>query len=403
MATITGTDLADTLSGSVNSVTKVPNSDLILGKKGIDQLVLTKAITSYTVQYDPITARYLVVGYDGNDTLSSVELFRIDTVVVPVAARVSISDPVITGTAAVGATSGDDLLRGTAEADFINGGEGNDQILGGRGNDGLFGSYGRDTLLGGEGNDTLDGQYGNDQLFGGNGDDLLRGDLVGFSGNDLLVGGMGNDELWGMLGDDFLDGGDENDQLTGGFGSDVLRGGLGNDILRGDQYTSRYYQSTVSTSGAANDDILLGGDGLDVLMGGVGADVLAGGRARDNFAIAWAAESAVDAPDLILDFGGSSVAAAAAASSTPVDYTVIGHDRDTIDVSEIDAITSTSDTNDSFEFIETAAFSAAGQLRYGSTASVSFIEGNVDDDLTADFRIELTLLNYSFTVFDFVL
>lgn len=402
MATITGADGADTLIGGVDSIGQ-PEADLVLGKAGIDRFVLTKAIGAYSVRYVPATARYRIVGPDGNDVLSGVELLLLSSGgLLPLAGLIDLADPVFIGLSSPGTTAGGDLLRGTIYADFINGGAGNDQIAGGKGNDWLFGASGSDTLFGGEGNDSLDGQAGNDQLFGGNGDDLLRGDLIGISGNDLLSGGGGNDELRGLLGDDFLDGGEGDDKLTGGFGSDVLRGGTGNDLLIGDQYTHRYYQSSVDPDGPSNDDVLIGGEGADSLMGGVGADVLAGGGGKDNFVFTGLADSTVTAPDLILDFGGAAVAAATQ-QGTVVDAMMVGHDRDRIDLSEIDAVTDTRSVNDAFDFIGTAAFSAAGQLRYGSDGTTSFVEGNMDSDLAADFRIELTLINYRFTIFDFIL
>ncbi|WP_421182435.1 type I secretion C-terminal target domain-containing protein [Aeromonas enteropelogenes] len=83
-----------------------------------------------------------------------------------------------------GATSGNDILTGGDQDDFI---------LGLAGDDILSGSGGNDRLEGGDGNDTLDGGSGNDILLGGKGDDIL----IGGDGHDLLIGGLGSDTMTG--------------------------------------------------------------------------------------------------------------------------------------------------------------------------------------------------------------
>jgi serralysin len=70
------------------------------------------------------------------------------------------------------ATEGNDILSGTAKADFINALGGNDRVSGLGGND---------TLYGGAGNDTLDGGAGKDLLIGGAGNDVFV-----FGGTDLI-------------------------------------------------------------------------------------------------------------------------------------------------------------------------------------------------------------------------
>lgn len=398
MARISGTALGDVLQGSVDPVTNLAASDEVFGNGGIDRFVLAQPAGLYSIGYNPATSRYRIVGPEGTDLLSGVELLQTAAALIPLAAAIMVGEPVFDGAISPGPSNGDDRLQGSAGVDYLNGASGHDRIGGGAGNDWLFGSLGRDTLLGGAGDDHLHGQTGNDALYGGAGDDLLRGDLLGETGNDLLSGGEGSDELRGGLGDDFLDGGDGNDWLTGALGGDVLRGGTGNDLLVGDQYTSRHYQIEINPAAPPNDDVLLGGDGSDVLVGGPGADVLVGGQGKDRFIVTGITESTIVAPDLILDFGGTAASAIAGA----IDYSLLGHDRDVIDVSEIDAVAGTP-LNEAFEVIGATAFSSAGQLRYGSDGVVSYIEGNVNEDLAADFRIEVKLLNYTFTAFDFVL
>uniref|UniRef100_UPI003B9F7214 DUF5801 repeats-in-toxin domain-containing protein n=2 Tax=Aeromonas enteropelogenes TaxID=29489 RepID=UPI003B9F7214 len=83
-----------------------------------------------------------------------------------------------------GATSGNDILTGGDQDDFILGLAGDDILSGGGGND---------RLEGGDGNDALDGGSGNDILLGGKGDDIL----IGGDGHDLLIGGLGRDTMTG--------------------------------------------------------------------------------------------------------------------------------------------------------------------------------------------------------------
>jgi len=194
-------------------------------------------------------------------------------------------------------TEGNDVIKGTPDADTIDALGGDDLVCGGGGNDVLIGGEGDDTLDGGSGEDTLIGdqeitsyhfEYGNDLLLGASGNDRLYGDVVdqpyGFhgaltGGNDRLEGGPGNDTLAGDAGsceegcyggDDTLNGGPGNDRLVGDVesgqlitiifgGDDILLGGPGSDQLFGD---SIYV------------DVVLGGD--DVLRGGNGNDTLIG-------------------------------------------------------------------------------------------------------------------------------
>ena len=170
----------------------------------------------------------------------------------------------------------------------------------------------------GAGVDTLSGIEG---VIGGSGNDDLRGDaqantLVGNDGNDLLIGFDGNDTLRGGAGNDDIRGGNDTDtvsyagaaggitvslantafQNTGGAGIDRLLsvenilGSSNNDVLAG--------------SNVAND--MQGGFGNDVLNGGLGADTLNGGRGFDELRGGGGADLFVfrqnGAQDTILDF-----------------------------------------------------------------------------------------------------
>jgi Ca2+-binding RTX toxin-like protein len=144
-----------------------------------------------------------------------------------------------------------------------------------------------------------------------------------------------------------------NDTLNGLAGNDSLLGGIGNDII----------------NGGDGDDWLLGGAGGDTLNGGAGRDSWTGNAGNDTFKFNNVSDSGLTAAtrDAIVDF-------------------VIGQDK--LDLSGIDAITGGADDN--FSLIGGAAFSAAGQLRFFSSGGTTIVEGNVDNDLAADFQIALT-------------
>ncbi|MBS0419786.1 MAG: DUF2974 domain-containing protein [Proteobacteria bacterium] len=136
------------------------------------------------------------------------------------------------------ATSGNDLLAGTNQADTIDSLEGDDVVYAGSGDDTVYGNLGNDTLYGDGGNDSLSGNDGADTLLGGDGNDSLLGGndndtLHGENGDDNLSGDAGTDSLYGEAGTDVLSGGADNDVLMGGAGSDDLTGGSGNDNLSG--------------------------------------------------------------------------------------------------------------------------------------------------------------------------
>ena len=53
--------------------------------------------------------------------------------------------------------------------------------------------------------------------------------------------------------------------------------------------------------------------------------------------------------------------------------------------------------------VTSVELTAAGQLRYQASGAVTLIEGEVNGDGAADFRIQVNIANYSFSAFDFVL
>jgi Ca2+-binding RTX toxin-like protein len=226
-----------------------------------------------------------------------------------------------------------------------------ENVIGSDFNDTITGDDFDNVLQGGAGNDKIRGGAGNDTITGGSGVNFLRGN----DGDDVITGGDEGDQLFGDAGNDSITGGAGVDDIRGGIGNDTLNGGGGNDtILGGD--------------GA---DTINGGDGDDTIIGGDGQDTMSGGAGADCFIFNAITDSTLAASDLILDF--------------------VYADDDRIDLSPIDANTTVAG-DEAFTWIGVnTAFTAAGQLRAASgSAGTWLVEGNVNADSAADFRIIVT-------------
>ena len=301
-----------------------------------------------------------------------------------------------------------DELRGLSGRDLLYGLGGNDQIYGGNGNDTLDGGKGDDALYGGNGNDVLNGRTGEDDLRGGAGNDSSNGgndddSLDGGNGYDTLNGGGGNDTINGGGGNDTIIASDGNDEIDGGPGRDTydfsaftagvtvalasglfhhpngieidtfnnienVTGGAGADKLTGDGSDNVLLGNAANDTlnGGSGNDTLNGGAGSDRLIGGAGTDQLTGGTGKDRFVFTAISQSPPGAGhDRITDFSHAQA--------------------DRIDLATIDAISGGGGANDSFTFVGSAAFTAAGQLRFDPATHL--LQGNVNADLAADFEV----------------
>ncbi|APG88181.1 serralysin C (plasmid) [Sinorhizobium americanum CCGM7] len=170
--------------------------------------------------------------------------------------------------------------------------------------------------------------------------------VKGGSAGDAITGNQAANKLYGYAGNDTMNGDLGNDLLYGGNGSDKLYGSSGNDALIGEA-------------------------GNDALYGGTGADRLYGGAGADTFSFRTLAEST------------------AAATGRDTIYDFLASQSDKIDLSAIDANTTTAG-DQAFAFVGTAAFSGKkGELRYDRAASDTYIYGDVNGDKKADFAIHL--------------
>lgn len=328
-----------------------------------------------------------------------------------------------TGTDAV------NTVNGTIGADVINGLGGNDVILALDGDDVINGGAGSDSMYGGKGNDVYVVDSIGDATYekANEGIDTVKTDLANFA----LASNLENLIYTGLS--NFTGTGNKlNNSITGGAGTDVLNGGTGADIMTGLAGDDIYYidnagdvvvekagagrdlvTSTVSVNalaenaedlllggsaalkgtgnalnnsitgnaaantlsglagndiltGAAGNDSLYGGDGNDVLVGGVGKDALSGGSGADIFL-----------------FGSISDSGKGSLADTISDFESGG---DKIDLSLLDAVSSVAG-DQAFTYIGSAAFTAAGQLRYD--AAKHLLAGDVNGDKIADFNILL--------------
>jgi Ca2+-binding RTX toxin-like protein len=209
------------------------------------------------------------------------------------------------------------LIQGGGGDDHVRGLHGDDRLEGGRGDDYLFGDEGNDTLSGGNGADNLYGGLGNNHLDGGDGDDVLFGE----GGNNVLIGGAGLDHLYGGLGNDtfVLSATDGNDvvaevEYAGTDTVEVARSAftlganLENLVFTGTGAfigSGNELANTISSTGAAGNDVLRGwggndilrsGDGNDRLDGGTGTDAMTGSAGDDTYLVDNAGDTVVEAP-----------------------------------------------------------------------------------------------------------
>lgn len=253
-----GNDTLTTGSGA-DTITGGLGNDVLVGNAGFDSLYGGDGNDNLS----GLGGDDSLMGGLGNDTLNGGA--GTDVIVENVTVAI-----VLTPTGATGL--GTDSLS-LIEAANLNGDSGNQAfttttftgpvtINAGAGNDTIRTGTGADSINCGSGNDDVDSGAGNDSLNGENGDDKLLGGI----GNDSILGGTGSDNIFAGDGNDFVQGEDGNDSLRGGNGNDTIQGNAGDDILKGE----------------AGDDSLDGGDGSDGIAGGDGNDFLAGGAGIDQ-------------------------------------------------------------------------------------------------------------------------
>jgi Ca2+-binding RTX toxin-like protein len=322
--TLNGGSGLDTASyaASTGGVKVNLTTGVVTGGDGADTLISIENVTGSALndQFTDSSGNNVIHGGAGNDTISYAG--AVGPVQVDLAGGRVLGGSgydILSGIENVIATSFNDVIIGTAEANIINGGAGVDMVsyeaatsavsvnlmvgtvTGGAGADRLIaiesamGSVYDDTFIGSAAANRIDGSAGMDTVdyglatsavavnidsgvvTGGAGLDRLIGieninasgfddTVVGNALNNRIFGRDGLDKIYGAAGDDYLVGDAGNDILYGGDGVDSLLGGLGDDKLYGD----------------AGNDTLIGADGRDVITGGLGDDKIYGDAGNDT-------------------------------------------------------------------------------------------------------------------------
>lgn len=371
---IFGTSDDDTLVGGTGN-------DILDGDQGADDMTGGDGNDIYVVDnaLDTVT--------ESNDSPS-----QIDTVVSSVSWELgaNVENLMLTGFSAINATGNalKNVITGNAANNILDGGAGADLLTGGDGSD----SYVVDDVADRVVETATDAQTGGiDTVYSSLASYTLGANLenlvITSSAAANATGNALDNVLYAGAGDNVLDGRDGNDtvsylfatagvtvalntsaqQATGGSGLDTLKG---TENLTGSQFADALTgnkNANVLIGGEGN-DTLSGGAGDDVLIGGSGADTLIGGTGADHYVFNSANDTGLGALRDIIN--GFKVA-----------------EGDKLDFSAFDARPSTDDA-DAFVFIGNAAFSAGntGELRFAD----GVLYGNIDDNVGADFEIQLT-------------
>ncbi|WP_309475772.1 M10 family metallopeptidase [Pseudomonas sp. B21-010] len=408
----TGNALNNVLTGNAgnNVLNGGAGRDTLIGGAGNDTYVLDRVDELALVQEtfnqgnDGLIVTYVATSSSNVVNLGLSNLRNVENVVLSG-----------TGAFTVGGNELNNSLTGNASVN---------NLLGGAGNDTLDGGAGADTLSGGTGNDTYVVDNLNDVIsetstlageidtvrsslnwsLGANLENLTLTGSANLNGNGNAL----NNVLIGNTGNNVLSGGAGNDTLDGGSGIDTLIGGTGNDTYVVDNLSDVISETTVLGSeidtvrssvgwilganlenltltgtafiGIGNDldNVLIGNAGRNVLDGGAGNDILSGGQGTDSL-------TGGDGSDRFV-FNTLAELGLGSASDTISDFNSLQGDK--LDLSKLDANLLTAFT-DSFSFIDSNDFTAAGQLRFVDQV----LYGNVNGDLGADFEIQLVGVN----------
>ena len=408
----TGNTLNNVLTGNAgnNVLNGGAGRDTLIGGAGNDTYVLDRADELALVQESVDPGRdSLSLTYAASSSSSVVNL--------NLSNLRNVENVILSGTGAF-TVVGNDLsnsLVGNASVNNFQGGAGNDALDGGAGADTLIGGLGNDTYVVDNLKDvisetsTLAGEIDTvrsslNWSLGANLENLTLTGSAHLNGsgnalNNVLIGNTGNNVLSGGAGNDKLDGSSGIDTLVGGTGNDIYVIDNTQDVVRETSTLVSEIDTVVSSEsrflgdnlenltltgtafmgignnldnvliGNARNNSLSGGAGNDTLIGGLGGDNLSGGAGADRFVFNTLS-------DLGNDFDRDSIS----------DFSSLQGDK--LDLSKLDAnlLTAFADT---FSFIDSNDFTAAGQLRFVDQV----LYGNVNGELGADFEIQLTGVN----------
>ena len=262
------------------------------------------------------------------------------------------------------------VFDGSAETDGtfrIYAGFGHVDLTGGSGSDGFFFGEGRfdptDRVDGFSGNDdqlALRGNYASQMVF--EPDTIHNIDTIVVLTAHGVAGAEAPAYTYNLKTDDANVAAGEKLTVTGvGLAADEHL------IFDGSAETDGHFD----LRGGAGTDTLTGGHQSDSLFGGLGADQLTSGEGNDTFLFRSTGDSTAANQDAILDFATG----------------------DLIDLSYIDADTSSPFSNEAFHFIGSDAFgNHAGELRVEAMSGNAWlVQGDVNGDGVADFQLQVTV------------
>ena len=381
---LTGTAGPDILRGTPTADSMVGNAgdDVLMGAAGNDNMAGGLGNDIYVVE----NAGDVVTEAAGAGTGTDVVLSEVTYVL-----TANVENLTLIGTAAINGTGNTlaNVLTGNNGANILNGGTGADSMAAGLGNDTYVVDVAGDVVTEavGAGTDTV--HSGITYVLGTNLENLmltgtaainatgntLNNVLTGNSAANILTGGLGNDTYVVGAGDTVVE--------AAAAGTDTVNSALTYALGANVENLRLTGTTAINGTGNALANVLTGNSAANTLFGDVGADNLTGGAGSDLFDFNTIGESGIGsgARDVITDFLSS----------------------DRIDLTGIDANIIAAGDN-AFSFIGTAAFSAAGQLRYSFDAVTgqTVIEGNINANVAADFQIAL-LGNHTLIAGDFLL
>ena len=295
------------------------------------------------------------------------------------------------------------MIRGLGGADNLIGGGGADTMYGGTENDHYYVDNAGDVVreYAGEGSDTVRTDVSYTLTAGSEIEWFVPNDHQATTAINLTGNEFAN-VMWGNYGDNIIDGGGGADTMNGWKGNDTyIVDNVGDSLFEnGEIYSTPEIESegfdTVLTSvsfnvglyseievlqatgtanvfltGSIDNNRIIGNAGSNIIDGSYGKDTLTGGAGGDVFI--WSAVEEIGLfnfdPDIVTDFNKA--------------------EGDFLHFTNMDADETVAGNQD-FTFIDTAGFTAPGQINWFTNGTDTFIQLNTNADLTVDGIIQVS-------------
>jgi Ca2+-binding RTX toxin-like protein len=346
-------------------------------------------------------------GGAGTDTYNMINTLGVSTVnlTAGTATSAETGNDVLISIENVTGSAGDNSIIGSAATNVLVGNGGNDLLDGG--------SAGADRLSGGTGNDTYVVSHAGMTLTENNnqGTDTVQSSIAFTLGNNFenlvlsgvaAINGTGNNASNVLTGNDahnILSGLNGNDTFFISLGGDSYVGGAGVDTFNASAATHDLVVNLATGTASGQDIGASTLSGIETIIGGLGNDHFTANVAPETFTGGLGDDTFIYASRTAAGNGGN--------RSSILDFHQIAGDRDTIDLSGIDAVNG--GAHDAFIFDAVAkagtGLEANGHLGYFHQViggvDHTIIEGNITGiGGNVDFQIDL-LGNLTLTTADF--